>query len=143
MFQYLVCVGEGVSFLSGKAVVSYGRVPTVPVPYVQKTLEGGGALTGTETAADFSWVPFVIFISLISGKRVATVGSPELVFPAGRAKRLIVEPDDETRLTCLIFPPQLAARPPFQVPGTALKISVANLDLLFRGMDPDPDPCII
>ncbi len=81
----------------------------------------------------------MIFISLIPGKRVATVGSPELVVPAGRAKRLIVEPNDETRLTCLIFPPQLAARPPFQVPvPTTLKISVANLDLLVRGIDPDP-----
>jgi hypothetical protein len=78
--------------------------------------KGGGALSGTQTAADFSWMPFVIFISLIPGKRVASVGSPELVVPAGRAKRLIVEPNDETRLTCLIFPPQLAARPPFQVP---------------------------
>jgi hypothetical protein len=33
-----------------------------------------------------------------------------------RVKRLIVEPDDHTRLICLIFPPPLAARPPFQVP---------------------------
>jgi hypothetical protein len=75
-----------------------------------------GALTGTKTVAEFSLDAFCDIISLIPGKRVATMGSPELVVPAGRAKRLIVEPDDETRLTCLIFPPQLAARPPFQVP---------------------------
>ena len=39
--------------------------------------------------------------------------------PIVRVKRVVVEPDDLTRMTCLLYPPTPAARPPFQVLGTA------------------------
>jgi hypothetical protein len=35
--------------------------------------------------------------------------------PVGRLKRLIVEPDEQTRLTCLLQPPPTTAKPPYLV----------------------------
>jgi hypothetical protein len=42
--------------------------------------------------------------------------------PVGRPKRLIVEPDDQTRLTCLLHPPPSNSKPPYLVRKSTLYV---------------------